>query len=98
MLRRYIESRERYFHGRDRNRESLPFECASNVKQLAAAALEHSDEFFSYDPTTEYSLDGEILRFPSGVRTAWEENNTAWGRFFAGSSALAVVVLPQWNC
>lgn len=98
MLRRYIESRERHFHGRDPHRTSLPFLCEPGVPAFAAKALENSDTFFSYEPTTEYSLEAGILRFPSAVETAYAENNTVWGRFFEGSSGIAVVVLPQWNC
>src|SRR2546425_7385329 len=84
MLRRYIESRERYFHGRDTSRASLPFEWGldwtgvkpnghgnplHSLKDFACRALQSSPSFFSCDPAAAYSLDGELLRFPSAVDT-----------------------------
>jgi hypothetical protein len=111
MIRRYIERREAFLHGRDNNRRSLPFEWgtedlgipangdpAAAVHDYVRRALNDSDGFFSYESTTQYELDGEILKFPSGVETPFPENNTVWGRFFPAGKDLAVVVLPQWNC
>ena len=113
MLRRYIESRERYFHGKDTSRVSLPFEWGfefiglkpqenrgslHGLMDFASRTLQASDDFFSYEPTPKYSLDGETLRFPSYLETAYPENNTVWGRYFTASGDVAVVVLPQWNC
>lgn len=111
MIRRYIERRETFLHGRDNNRKSLPFEwgaedlgltadgnTSSAVHDYVSQALTDSTSFYSYAPTTHYELAGEILKFPSGVETPFPENNTVWGRFFPAGNDLAMVVLPQWNC
>ena len=113
MLRRYIEAREKHFHGRDTSRTSLPFDCGTEfvgltpgpdesplaaLHSFSQRTLVSSDAFFDYVPTDEYSLEGEILRFPSAVETNYPENNTVWGRFFRGERPVALIVLPQWNC
>src|SRR5437867_11942955 len=111
MLRNYIEDRERFFHARDANRTSLPFELGlehlglqpdvnfeTALRDYVSRAVSDSPSFYAYRPTKQYMFDGHILRFPSGVETAYPENNTAWGRFFRGTSDLAMAVLPQWNC
>lgn len=110
MLRSYIEYREKKWHRRDKNRYPRPFEwglehlgLASNgdpravLRDFVYRALTDSDSFFSHTPTAEYTLDGEVLRFPSGMESAFPENNTVWCRFFEGKEDLAVVILPQWN-
>ena len=111
MLRNYIEDRERFFHARDANRTSLPFEWGlehlglqpdvnfeTALQDYVSRAVSDSPSFYEYRPTEQYMFDGHILRFPSAIETAYPENNTVWGRFFAGASDLAMVVLPQWNC
>ena len=111
MLRSYIEKRERLFHGRERNRKSLPFEWGTEHVQIhpngnaeaalrnyVSQAVQNSSSFYSCEPTTDYQLDREILRFPSAVATPYPENNTVWCRFFDAGKDLAVLVLPQWNC
>src|SRR5262245_11853717 len=111
MLRSYIEGRERYLHGRDNNRKSLPFEWgaehvgieASDSAKTAlcdyvAKALLDSSAFYSSPSTTNFQLEQEILSFPSAIETPYPENNTVRGRFFEAGKDLAVVVLPQWNC
>jgi hypothetical protein len=75
MLRSYIEKRERFLHGRDSNRKSLPFEWGAehvgihangNAKaalhDYVAQALLDSPSFYSYELTNDYHLDGEILK------------------------------------
>lgn len=111
MLRSYIERREKYFHSRDNNRRSLPFEWGlehlglpSNgnseaaLREFARQAVSDSSSFFSCERTNDYHFDGEILKFASAVDTPYPENNTVWGRFFESGKDLAMVVLPQWNC
>jgi len=111
MLRRYIEGRERLFHGRDNNRRSLPFEwgaehlglqtngsVGASLRDFVSGALIDSATFYSYTSTEAYEFDGHILKFPSAIETPYPENNTVWGRFFEGGNDLAMVVLPQWNC
>jgi hypothetical protein len=111
MLRRYIEGRERYLHGRDNNRKSLPFEWGADhlgieangnaktaLDDYVTKALLDSSAFFSSPSTTDFQLEQEILSFPSAIQTPYPENNTVRGRFFEAGKDLAVVVLPQWNC
>ena len=111
MLRRFIERREKAHHGKDTNRRPLPFEwgldhvgvAASNDPEselltYAENALHDSDRFYAYEPTDDFEFNGGLLRFPSYIDTPYPENNTVYGRFFEGTSDLAVVILPQWNC
>jgi hypothetical protein len=111
MLRTYIERREKFLHGRDTNRKSLPFEWglehldlvengnpASAMHEYATEALNNSPAFYSCVPATDYEFNGEILKFSSAVTTLSPENNTVYGRVFDAGKDLAVVVLPQWNC
>ncbi len=110
MLRRYIEHRERKWHNIDTNRFPRPFEWGiehlglangadplETLERFADDAVDNSDSFFSYEPTTSYEFDGSTLKFPSAVETPHPENNTVWGRLFPADSGLAVIVLPQWN-
>jgi pimeloyl-ACP methyl ester carboxylesterase len=111
MLRKYVDSRERYYHGRDMRRQTLPFEWGLEHLGLETAgdpqaallafarnALIHSESFFRCEPAADYDYDGQNLKFQSAVVTPYPENNTVWGRMFEGGKDLAVVVLPQWNC
>ena len=111
VLRNYIERKEKFFHGRDSNRRSLPFEWGlehlglnSNgnneaaLRDFVSSALLDSPSFFAHTPTKQYDFDGHILKFPSSIETPYSENNTVWGRFFESKNRdLALVVLPQWN-
>jgi hypothetical protein len=111
VLRRYIERRETFLHGRDNNRKSLPFEWGAEhlgihangnaqeaLRDYVAHALRDSSAFYASEPSAEYILDGEVLKFPSSIQTPYPENNTVFGRLFSSGKDLAVVVLPQWNC
>jgi hypothetical protein len=111
MLRSYIEQREKFLHGRDSNRRSLPFEwgvehlgirangnSSAALRDFVSRALLDSSAFYAYESAADHEFDGEILKFPSAVETPYPENNTVWGRFFPAEKDLAVVVLPQWNC
>jgi hypothetical protein len=76
-------------------------------------AIADSDRFFEPpSAVTDFSFDGHWLSFPSHVRTPYDNNNTAYARYFPvlspdgnGSPApeanrargRAVIVLPQWN-
>jgi hypothetical protein len=72
------------------------------LRLLNQAALETSDEFFSYPTPTDFSLDGNLLRFTSSVETPYPENNRVHGQWFpakakAGARRVAALVLPHWN-
>ena len=110
MLRKYIERRERLFHGRENNRRSLPFEWGvehvglqhnGNPEAVLDGYIRHalldSPSFFACTEAEAYDFEGDILKFPSAIESPYPENNTVWGRFFAGGQDLAVVILPQWN-
>ena len=61
-FKQYIERREELFHGRDNNRKSFAFEWGDDhLREYVAKALEDSAAFYSYEPTSEYQFDGEIL-------------------------------------
>lgn len=112
MFRWYIERREKFLHGRDTNRKSLPFEwglehlglspngnSTAALRAYVSRALTDSSAFYACGPAPFYKFDGEILKFPSAVETLYPENNTVYGRVFESAKKnQAVVVLPQWNC
>jgi hypothetical protein len=111
LFRGYIEKREIFLHGRDNNRQSLPFEWGTDhvgihtngnaeaaLRDYVSRALVDSRTFYSCEPANDYRLDGEILSFSSAIETPYAENNTVRARFFNAGKDLAVLVLPQWNC
>jgi hypothetical protein len=67
--------------------------------EMNKRAIANSDEFFGYEPPSEFSLDGDWLSFRSPVQTAYRENNTVRGMWFPARNpkGRAVVVLPHWN-
>jgi len=82
------------------------------IFNLNDRAIAGSDRFFEAPPITDFSFDGEWLRFLSPVVTPYENNNTVHARYFPvparkdGSPRRAdadrarrraVIVLPQWN-
>ena len=122
MLGRFIKAQERKLATRDTNRVVRPFEWGAEhvvehlngddprevLRRHAREAVEHSEEFYTLPPVTDYRFDGERLTWTSAIRTPTPENNTVHARFFparatngrdsAGSRPRrAVVVLPQWN-
>ncbi len=75
---------------------------ATYLRLLNEAALESSDDFFAYTPPTDFSLDGNLLRFTSAVETPHHENNCVHGQWFParlkpGARRVAAIVLPHWN-
>jgi hypothetical protein len=77
-----------------------------------ALAIEDSARFFESLPVEQFQFDGHWLSFRSPVRTPYDDNNTAYARYFpvgarrnrncrgesvSGSGRRAVLVLPQWN-
>jgi hypothetical protein len=84
--------------------EAVEHDEGDPVERLAewsSHRVANSAEFFALEPCADYTLDGNLLMFPSAVRTPHPENNTVYGRFFPEQSERgrrrAVVVLPQWN-
>jgi hypothetical protein len=72
------------------------------LRLLNQAALADSDEFFRYEPPTDFALEGKLLRFTSAVKTPHPANNVVHGQWFPAASKpgrrrVAVVVLPHWN-
>lgn len=72
---------------------------ADSLERWAIATVAQSGRFFALDPSSEYTLRGDRLTFPSAVATPHSENNLVRARFFPASAGRrrAVVVLPQWN-
>jgi dienelactone hydrolase len=69
---------------------------------LNRAALESSDDFFGYQPPTDFELENNLLRFTSAVSTPYPENNRVHAQWFParvkpGARRVAVIVLPHWN-
>ena len=73
------------------------------IEELNRRAIEHSDEFFGYDPPTDFTLhrqaDGEWLRFTSPVATPYPENNAVHCLWYPakGGGRKAMTLLPHWN-
>jgi dienelactone hydrolase len=72
------------------------------LKLLNHDVIANSDEFFGYDPPTDFVLQGKLLRFTSAVSTPHPANNVVHGQWFpaeqkTGRRRVAVVVLPHWN-
>lgn len=72
------------------------------LRILNRLAIEHSDEFFAYQPASDFRLEADLLRFTSPVHTPYPENNIVHAQWFPalakpGRKRRAVVVLPHWN-
>src|SRR3954447_17886730 len=81
-------------------------ECMENAEseedfilRINRSAIEGPEEFFGYEPPSEFSLEDNWLSFQSPVATPYEENNTVRGLWFPANkpNGKAVVVLPHWN-
>ena len=72
------------------------------LRLLNGAAIDASDDFFAYRTPSDFSLEGNLLRFTSAVETPYPENNRVHGQWFPaktkpGARKVAAVVLPHWN-
>lgn len=70
------------------------------IDRFNAEAIAASDNFFAPPPSApeDFDFDGHNLRFPSGIRTPYEENNTVYARYFpAADDSRAVIIAPHWN-
>jgi hypothetical protein len=113
MLKRYMHRRERHFAMLNDNRIVREFSwgleyigapaSGEDPRQVFQAytkeVLADSDQFFFAPDVKDYELDGDDLRWTSGIETFSAENNTVRARFFphAENKRSAVLVLPHWN-
>src|SRR5919108_3137306 len=72
------------------------------VRSWVDHVMKDTDAFFTPAATSDYTLTGNELTFPSALETPHAENNVVHARFFPtrkrpGHPRRAVVVLPQWN-
>jgi dienelactone hydrolase len=76
------------------------------LRVVNRAGLESSDQFFAYTVPSDFSLDGNLLRFTSAVETPHPENNRVHAQWFPArhktphkreSRRVAAIVLPHWN-
>lgn len=72
------------------------------IALLNELAIQHSDEFYGYEPPSDFQLRGGILRFHSPVHTPYPENNVVHAQWFPARPPKngpnkAVVLLPHWN-
>jgi hypothetical protein len=76
-------------------------DAVERLAEWASQTVTNSEAFFALEPSDEYTLDGDLLSFPSAIVTPHHENNTVRARYFPDRSERgrrrAVVVLPQWN-
>src|SRR5439155_18307910 len=73
----------------------------TQLREWVSYVMADTDAFFTPAPTSDYTLtrgaNGDLLTFPSALRTPHAENDTVYCRYFPGLSRSAVLVLPQWN-
>ena len=74
----------------------------SYLRLLNRKALDSSDEFFAYRTPSDFTLEGDYLRFTSAVETPYPENNRVHAHWFPakakpGRRKVAALVLPHWN-
>src|SRR3982751_5931278 len=76
-----------------------PTDPIEYLSRLNECNIEHSAEFFSYEPPDTYELGEDWLTFRSPVDTPYAENNVVHAKWFPARSGRgkAVVVLPHWN-
>jgi hypothetical protein len=87
--------------------DDVPAACAGGpldtIRAWVTRVMSDTDRFYETPPTTDYELDGDVLRFPSAITTPDAANNTVVARIFAPAPdrargrRRAVIVLPQWN-
>ncbi len=90
-----------------RNGHPATHDPVTRVEQWVEGVMADTDAFFTPEPTTHYirrsDPTGDVVLFPSALKTPHVENNTVRCRYFPARSALngrprsAVIVLPQWN-
>jgi len=76
-----------------------PLEYLSLLNQ---ETLESSEEFFGYQPPSDFQLRDRLLTFTSAVQTPYPANDAVKAQWFPaaekpGRRRVAVIVLPHWN-
>lgn len=80
--------------------ESNPAPWIAEVNRLT---IQHSALYYQHQTPTDFTLDGEWLRFTSPLETSYPENNLVEARWFPlppgkpNRRKRAVLVLPHWN-
>ncbi|HKP85785.1 MAG TPA: abhydrolase domain-containing 18 [Blastocatellia bacterium] len=69
-------------HGGANGANGDPGHAREIIFDINEQAVAGSDRFFYAPPATDFSFDGEWLRFPSPVITPYENNNTVHARYF----------------
>lgn len=74
----------------------------ARLQTWKTTVLAASDQFYSLPPNRDFTLDGDLLQFPSALTSPHPENNVVRARLFparskSGRRRRAVVVMPQWN-
>ena len=118
MIQRFFHAWERRLVAVTTDRVVRPFEWGLDwvddadhslapgeaLRAWASRAVTDSDGFYRTESidTTDFTLLGDEVSFPSPFKTPHHENNTVRARYFpadqpSNTPKRAVVVLPQWN-
>ena len=118
MIQRFFHAWERRLVAVTTDRVVRPFEWGLDwvddadhslapgeaLRAWASRAVTDSDGFYRTESidTTDFTLLGDEVSFPSPFKTPHHENNTVRARYFpadqpSNAPKRAVVVLPQWN-
>jgi len=78
-------------------RNVAPVDPAAYFAQLSQQIVGHSEDFYSYQTPSDFSLEDGFLLFTSPVHTPHAVNNLARARWFPAGTRRALIVMPQWN-
>ena len=57
-----------------------PSDARAIIAEFNNRVIADSHQFFAAPAVRDFSLEGDLLKFTSAVRTPYEQNNTAYGR------------------
>jgi dienelactone hydrolase len=117
VIARTFHNWERRLASVDTNRVVRPFEWGlewigldpnaedidGRLRAWTERAVSDSAHFYDPGPPPAFDLDGDVLTFPSAIRTPHPENDRVIARLFEARARRgerarrAVLVLPQWN-
>src|SRR5262245_22489560 len=99
LLQRLFHAWERRLAAVTKNRVVRPFEWGLDwippngnapdapprdvLRSWVAHVMANTDAFYTPAPTSDYTLTGDTLTFPSAFVTPQRENNTVYCRYFA---------------